>query len=50
MVDELHLAIVPLLVGRGERLLDHVAEGIEGYRVAEMVSSPAATHALLVRR
>ncbi|MDC7335300.1 dihydrofolate reductase family protein [Streptomyces lydicus] len=50
LVDELHLAIVPLLVGRGERLLDHVAEGIEGYRVAEMVSSPAATHARLVRR
>ncbi|MFF8371769.1 dihydrofolate reductase family protein [Streptomyces lydicus] len=50
LIDELHLAIVPLLVGRGERLLDHVEEGIEGYRVAEMISSPAATHARLVRR
>ncbi|MFF8313356.1 dihydrofolate reductase family protein [Streptomyces lydicus] len=50
LIDELHLAIVPLLVGRGERLLDHVEEGIEGYRVAEMISSPAVTHARLVRR
>ncbi|MFG2402237.1 hypothetical protein [Streptomyces lydicus] len=33
-----------------ERLLDHVAEGIEGYRVAELVSSSVATHARLVRR
>ncbi|MDX6361072.1 dihydrofolate reductase family protein [Streptomyces sp. NPDC058274] len=50
LVDELHLAVVPLLVGRGERLLDNVADGIQGYRVTELVSSPAATHAVLTRR
>ncbi|MFD5624809.1 MULTISPECIES: dihydrofolate reductase family protein [unclassified Streptomyces] len=50
LVDELHLAIVPALLGKGERLLDNLDDGIDGYRVAELVSSPAATHALLVRR
>ncbi|MET7931420.1 dihydrofolate reductase family protein [Streptomyces sp. NPDC005349] len=50
LVDELHLAIVPLLVGKGERLLDNLGEGVAGYEVVELVSSPAATHARLVRR
>ncbi|MFF1736964.1 dihydrofolate reductase family protein [Streptomyces sp. NPDC058247] len=50
LVDELHLAIVPLLVGKGERLLDNLSDGVDGYEVAELVSSPAATHARLVRR
>ncbi|MFF2382300.1 dihydrofolate reductase family protein [Streptomyces sp. NPDC058108] len=50
LVDELHLAIVPRLVGRGERLFDHLGDGVDGYRVAELVSSPAATHARLLRR
>ncbi|SDJ61072.1 dihydrofolate reductase family protein [Streptomyces indicus] len=50
LIDELHLVIAPLLIGRGERLLDNVAEGVEGYRVAEMVSSSSVTHVMLVRR
>ncbi|MFC9246208.1 dihydrofolate reductase family protein [Streptomyces sp. NPDC057136] len=50
LVDELHLAIVPILVGSGERLLDNLGDGIDGYQVAELVSSPAATHARLIRR
>lgn len=49
LVDELHLAITPVLGGRGVRLLDNVADGIAGYRVAELVSSPAVAHAVLVR-
>ncbi|WP_432178325.1 dihydrofolate reductase family protein [Streptomyces sp. NBC_00063] len=50
LVDELHLAVAPLLVGRGERLLDHLGDGVDGYEVVELVSSPAVTHARLVRR
>lgn len=50
LIDELHLVVVPLLVGRGERLLDNVADGIDGYRVTDLVSSTAATHAYLTRR
>ncbi|MFE6752302.1 dihydrofolate reductase family protein [Streptomyces sp. NPDC057684] len=50
LVDELHLAIVPLLVGKGERLLDNLGDDVDGYEVVELVSSPAVTHARLVRR
>jgi dihydrofolate reductase len=50
LVDELHLAVVPILAGRGERLLHNLGDAIDRYRVAEQVSSPAATHARLVRR
>lgn len=50
LIDELHLVIAPLLIGRGERLLDNLGDGIEGYKVSEMVSSPTVTHTLLVRR
>lgn len=49
LIDELHLAIAPLLIGRGERLLDDLGDGIDGYRVSELVSSPNVTHAILLR-
>lgn len=50
LIDELHLVIAPMLVGRGERLLDNLGDGIDGYRVAELVGSSKVTHAVLVRR
>ncbi|MGP4049969.1 dihydrofolate reductase family protein [Streptomyces sp. 2A115] len=50
LIDELHLVIAPMLIGRGERLLDNLGDGIDGYRVSEMVGSPTVTHAMLVRR
>ncbi|MEU8788176.1 dihydrofolate reductase family protein [Streptomyces sp. NPDC048643] len=50
LIDEMHLAVVPRLLGGGERLLDDLGDGVDGYRVAELVSSPTATHAVLVRR
>ncbi|GGV28823.1 deaminase reductase [Streptomyces longisporoflavus] len=50
LIDELHLVVVPLLVGSGERLLDNVAEGVDGYRVSELIGSATAAHARLVRR
>ncbi|EPD54417.1 dihydrofolate reductase family protein [Streptomyces sp. HGB0020] len=48
LIDEMHLVIAPLLIARGERLLDNLGEGVDGYRVAEMVSSPKVTHVVLV--
>ncbi|MFD7682635.1 MULTISPECIES: dihydrofolate reductase family protein [unclassified Streptomyces] len=50
LVDEMHLAVLPRLLGRGERLFDNLGDGIDGYRVNELVGSPTATHAVLVRR
>jgi dihydrofolate reductase len=48
LIDELHLAIVPILLGRGERLFDHLGDGPVGYSV-EFACSPAVVHARLLR-
>jgi dihydrofolate reductase len=49
LIDELNLAIVPVLLGRGERLLGDLDSGPEGYAVVEHVCSPAVTHVRLAR-
>jgi dihydrofolate reductase len=49
LIDEMHLAIVPILLGRGERLFDHLNGDPNGYECVEFVSSPAVTHVRLVR-
>jgi dihydrofolate reductase len=41
LVDDLHLAIVPVLLGRGERLFDGGFADLNGYRVVELVASDA---------
>ncbi|MGH2594832.1 MAG: dihydrofolate reductase family protein [Actinomycetota bacterium] len=46
LIDEMHLAIVPILLGGGERLFDHLDGGPDGYECVELVSS----HVRLVRR
>jgi dihydrofolate reductase len=47
LIDELHLAISPVLLGSGESLLGGLDLGALGYRVVEHVPSPAATHVVL---
>jgi dihydrofolate reductase len=49
LIDDLHLAIVPILLGDGERLFDHLDGGPDGYERVEFVSSPAVTHIRLSR-
>jgi dihydrofolate reductase len=49
LVDEIHVAIVPIFLGAGERLFDHLDGGPVGYECVEMVSSPSVTHARFVR-
>lgn len=50
LVDEMHLAISPVLLGSGERLLEVGLDLLElGYRVSEHVASEAATHVVLTR-
>jgi dihydrofolate reductase len=41
LIDDLHIAIVPILLGAGERLFDHRDGGPEGYDCVEFVSSPS---------
>jgi dihydrofolate reductase len=47
LVDLLHVAIAPVLLGSGERLFDRLDGGPEGYRCTEMVGSDAVTHVVL---
>jgi dihydrofolate reductase len=54
LVDELHVAIAPILLGSGERLFDNLlSDNPElwpvGYECAEFVGSPAVVHARFVR-
>jgi dihydrofolate reductase len=49
LVDELHLAISPVLLGRGEHLLAGIDTVSLGYRCTRHVSSELATHVVLSR-
>jgi dihydrofolate reductase len=50
LVDELHLAIVPILLGSGERLFDHLDPDPLGYECVEFVSSPSVAHVRFARK
>ena len=48
-IDELHLAVAPVLLGRGEALFAGLDLPALGYRVAEVVPTDLATHVVLTR-
>jgi dihydrofolate reductase len=50
LVDELHLAISPVLLGSGERLLGDIDLVELGYTCTEHVAGERATHVVLGRR
>ena len=50
LLDELHLAIVPMLLGDGERPFDGGFGGLDVYDVVDHVSSDAVTHVRIERR
>ncbi len=50
MIDELHLAISPVLLGRGEALLADLDLLALGYEVTEHAASERATHVVLTKR
>ncbi len=47
LIDELHLAFAPVLLGSGESLLNGIDMPALGYRVVEHVPTAAATHVVL---
>ena len=49
LVDELHFAISPLLLGRGEHMFEGMDWRALGYRVVETKAGEAATHVTLRR-
>jgi len=48
-IDELHLAVSPVVLGRGESLFAGIDLPALGYRVTEAVGTEAATHLTLTR-
>jgi len=44
LIDEFHLAMVPILLGRGERLFDNLDGGPTGYECVEFINSPSVIH------
>jgi dihydrofolate reductase len=49
LVDELHLALSPVLLGRGEPLFSGIDLTRLGYRCTEHVTTPGAMHVVLTR-
>jgi dihydrofolate reductase len=50
LIDELHLAISPILLGSGESLLESIDLPKLGYQRTEHVPTPSATHVVIARR
>jgi dihydrofolate reductase len=50
LIDELHIAISPVLLGRGESLFKGVDLRALGYQCVEFVASDKATHVVLRRK
>jgi dihydrofolate reductase len=50
LVDEMHVAIAPVLLGSGERLFDGLDLPALGYACTQHVASPRATHVVISRR
>lgn len=49
LIDELHLAISPVLLGRGEALFEGLDLPALGYRVTDSVATELATHVVIGR-
>jgi dihydrofolate reductase len=49
LIDELHIAISPILLGRGEPLFEGIDLAALGYKVREHVATEAAMHLVLGR-
>jgi dihydrofolate reductase len=44
VVEELEIALAPVLFGGGRRLFENLSDGVPAYRIADVLSGPAATH------
>ncbi|MBS2016353.1 MAG: dihydrofolate reductase [Deltaproteobacteria bacterium] len=49
LIDEIHLAISPVILGRGEHLMSGIDLVALGYRVAEHLATKHATHLVLTK-
>ncbi|TIT99980.1 MAG: dihydrofolate reductase, partial [Mesorhizobium sp.] len=49
LIDEMHLAVSPLLLGNGENLFAGLDMLKLGYQCTEQVATPLATHVIIKR-
>lgn len=49
LIDEMHVAIVPILLGGGTRLFDNLSDGPVGLECIEFIGSPTVAHARFAR-
>lgn len=50
LVDEMHVAVVPVILGRGERLFENLGAWPDGYRCDGILPGHAVAHFQLVRQ
>jgi dihydrofolate reductase len=50
VVDELEIALVPVLFGSGRRLFDNLCEPLPQFRIDRVIHDPSATHLRYVRQ
>lgn len=50
LIDEMHIAVSPVLLGKGEHLFSGIDLPALGYYCAEQISSPKATHMIIIKK
>ena len=50
LVDQMDISLAPVLLGSGERLLDHVGDDLHGLELVRTIVAPKVVHLKFVRR
>jgi dihydrofolate reductase len=49
VVDELEIALTPVLFGGGRRLFENISDTVAGFKIDKVLDTPLATHLRYVR-
>jgi dihydrofolate reductase len=50
LVDKMHIAVSPVLIGSGERLFEGIGTPGLGYQVTDHIAGPGAMHMIIKRK